>query len=228
MRASGPLGTDHFAARCLQCGALDREILIEGRYPGIAVYSGMSNANVSLGYRPCSAAVLYLIVHANKTGFSVLPDGSLGYTPSVLEQCSTPKPRLDAPGGFPSRLPAATMCQDRPPTQSIEWLKPTHCGPSFPSTFDDGPCPACVIREHTVERRGPGAFGSFPICATVAHRYQEADDVGDSQGRQRATVPSAESSRRGSSALVPGYAKKQRAEKTAIEQGRGQRIVKTC
>jgi peptidase S24-like protein len=35
--AAGLLGTNHLAARTLQSGALDREVLIEGGYPGVAV-----------------------------------------------------------------------------------------------------------------------------------------------------------------------------------------------
>lgn len=61
-----------------------------------------SNANVSLGFRPCS------------------------HTHSVRERRSKSKPpRPDAPGGFRSRRPAAAMCQDLQLTQSIEGLTPT-------------------------------------------------------------------------------------------------------
>jgi hypothetical protein len=35
--ATGLLGSHYLAARCLERGALDREILIEGRYPGVPV-----------------------------------------------------------------------------------------------------------------------------------------------------------------------------------------------
>jgi hypothetical protein len=59
-RAACLLGPDHLAARRLQRGALDREILVEGGNPGVTV-EGHAWRNVSLGCRPSRHTVSQLV-----------------------------------------------------------------------------------------------------------------------------------------------------------------------
>jgi hypothetical protein len=78
-RAAGLLGTDHLAACRLQRAALDREALIQGRYPGVAV-NRHTGQNVSLATRPCPDTSRRPSFNPNETGLASQQTALLGYT----------------------------------------------------------------------------------------------------------------------------------------------------